>query len=70
MYFIILVMSWYVSLWLGKYSVQLANGMNRQEKHFNQGIWGIIVHTIKGFTMGYSIWFINYCISNYPYDFF
>ena len=70
MYFIIFVMSWYVAIWLGKHSVNLANNMHYQQKPFSQGIWGILVHGIKGFTIGYTIWFIWYCIHNYPYDLF
>lgn len=70
MYFIIFVMSWYVMLWLTKHSVNLSNGLHYQQAHLKQGLWGILVHSIKGFTVGYTIWFIYYCISNYPYDLF
>lgn len=70
MYFIIFVVLWYVATWAGKHSVNLANGMNYNQQYFLQGIWGILVHTIKGLTMGYSIWFFYYCFVNYPYDLF
>ena len=70
MYFIIFVMSWYVAIWLGKHSVNLANGMHLQQRYLIQGMWGILVHSIKGFNLGYTVWFIWYCIHNYPYDLF
>lgn len=70
MYFIIFVVLWYVAIWVGKHGVNLANGMHFNEQHFLQGMWGILTHTIKGLTMGYSIWFIYYCVINYPYDLF
>lgn len=70
MYFIIFVVIWYIALWLGKSYKDLSRGMNAKGEYFTHGIWGILVHGIRGFTMGYSIWFIYYCISNYPYDLF
>lgn len=70
MYFIIFVVLWYVATWAGKHSVNLANGMNYNQQYFLQGIWGILVHAIKGLTVGYSIWLVYYCIKHYQYYLF
>ncbi|QHJ80284.1 MAG: hypothetical protein [Caudoviricetes sp.] len=67
MYFIICVMSWYVSLWLGKAYKQLSFGMNQKEQYVSHTILGIVVHGIKGFNLSYTMWFIHYCVVNYPY---
>ena len=68
MYFILLVVLWYVATWISKHSVNLANGMHYIQQYFLQGIWGILVPTIKGLTMGYTIWLFYYCLVKYPYD--
>lgn len=69
MYFIIFVMSWYLALWSSKSYKSLSTGMNINKQYIAHAAWGILVHGIKGFTIGYSMWFIRYCISNYTHLF-
>ena len=55
---IILVTLWYVTSWLGKHRVNISNSLHYQQKHFMQGVWGIMSNTVVGATIGYTIWFV------------
>lgn len=70
MYFIIFVMSWFVALSVSHIAPSVDKGLLYNDKHFQRGIWLILSNSIKGFNLGYTVWFIWYCIHNYPYDLF
>lgn len=70
MYFIIFVISWYLTIWVAKSYKGLSSGMNSNGQYIAHAIWGTLVHGVKGFNLGYTVWFIWYCIHNYPYDLF
>ena len=70
MLFIILVISWYVSLGLKNVVDSISTNLLYSNKNFQQGMWLILVNSIKGFTASYTIWFVYYIVSKYPYPFF
>lgn len=70
MLFIILVISWYVSLGLTKAAENISMNLQCLDKHFQRGMWLILVNAIKGFTTSYTLWFVYHIVSKYPYPFF
>ena len=60
MYFIIFVITWYVSITVGHISASVDKGLLYNDKHFQRGLWTILVNTIRGFCLSYTVWFIYY----------
>jgi hypothetical protein len=60
MYFIIFVISWFVTIAVRHIAPSVDKGLLYREKHFQRGLWSILVNIIKGFNLGYTAWFIYY----------
>lgn len=60
MYFIIFVISWYVSIAVEHISPSVDKGLLYREKHFQRGLWTMLANTVKGFCLSYTVWFIYY----------
>lgn len=70
MYFIIFVMSWFVAMSINHNAKKIDKNLFSKDLYLQQGLWLVLTESIKGFSIGYTIWFIWYCIHNYPYDLF
>lgn len=67
MLFIILVISWYVCLGINSaVSDNISMNLQYNNKHFQRGMWLILVNVVKGFTASYTIW-IAYHYAIYVY---
>lgn len=70
MYFVLFVVIIYVNFWLVNVSHSLTATLTQNQDVRAFIIYGYISAAVKGLGVGYTIWFIYYCISNYPYDLF
>lgn len=70
MYFIIFVITWFVALSINHNAKSIDKNLFSKDLYLQQGLWLVLTEGIKGFNLGYTVWFIWYCIHNYPYDLF
>ena len=67
MYFIIFVVLTYLNVWLTNVSSNITKTFITNNDARGFAAFGYVTALTKGLSIGYSVWFLYYCVVNYIY---
>ena len=67
MYFIIFIVLLYLNVWLTNVAGNITKTFVTNNDARGFAIFGYVTALTKGLSIGYSVWFIYYCVVNYIY---
>lgn len=69
MYFVIFVALMYLNVWLTNVAGNITKTFTANNDVRGFAIFGYVAALTKGLSIGYGLWFIYYCVVNFPYSF-
>lgn len=69
MYFIIFIVLLYLNIWLTNVAGNITKTFTANNDVRGFVVFGYITALTKGLSIGYSLWFIYYCVVSFPYSF-
>lgn len=69
MYFIIFIVLLYLNIWLTNVAGNITKTFTANNDVRGFAVFGYVTALTKGLSIGYGLWFIYYCVINFPYSF-
>lgn len=67
MYFIIFIVLMYLNVWLTNVASNITKTFLTKNDARGFAVFGYVTALTKGLSIGYSVWFLYYCVVNYIY---